>query len=149
VRGLLGDILTEQYQLTVADMEAGLEHMSRSDGTIAFVDAILVVLEPYRKALETSRRTIALASELGIPHILGVGSKVRDDEDIAMLQSFVNEGGPEIAAFVPYDDAARQADRDGTAVLDLAPEGPAVRAVDELLDIVIDVASNGEVLRTG
>ena len=40
--------------MTIVDMEAGVEHLSR--GTGRYVDTLLVTLEPYYKALETSRR---------------------------------------------------------------------------------------------
>lgn len=115
-------------------MEAGLEHLSRSDGTLRHIDMLLVVLEPYRKALETARRTLTLASDLGIPKIYGLASKVRDEEEAREVEGFAEELGMPILGTVPYDDAVRLADREGVAVIDLDPESKAVRAVSDLLD---------------
>ncbi|MFN2388975.1 MAG: hypothetical protein ABR575_05140 [Actinomycetota bacterium] len=143
MRGMLGDILSEGHQLTIADMEAGLEHLSRSGGTLRHVDLLLVVLEPYRKALETARRTLALASDLGIPRIYGVASKVQDDDDRKMVDEFAAMLGLPLLASVPYDDAVRAADRKGTAIIDEAPDSAAVRSIDQLLDR-IEVAMNGD-----
>lgn len=134
VRGLLGDLISQQHQFTVADMEAGLEHLSRSDGTLRHIDLLLVVLEPYRKALETARRTMALASDLGIPKIYGIGSKVRDDAEAQEVEKFAGELEMPILGTVPYDDSVRLADREGVAVLDLDPDSSAVKAVDGLID---------------
>ena len=47
VRRLLGGV-HEPNVITVIDMEAGLEHLSR--GTDRHVDTLLVVAEPYIKA---------------------------------------------------------------------------------------------------
>jgi len=134
VRGVLGDIVSESHQLTVADMEAGLEHLSRADGTLRHVDALLVVVEPYQRAIETARRTVRLAAQLGIPRVYSVASKVRDPGDAERVRTFASEMGSPLPAEVPFDDAVVATDRVGGAVLDAAPDAPAVRAVDRLLD---------------
>lgn len=115
-------------------MEAGLEHLSRSDGTLRHIDLLLVVLEPYRKALETARRTMALAGDLGIPKIYGLASKVRDQTEADEVAGFADELSMPMLGTVPYDDAVRLADREGIAVIDLDPESQAVKAVGGLLD---------------
>lgn len=120
--------------MTVADMEAGLEHLSRSDGTLRHIDLLLVVLEPYRKALETARRTLALASELGIPRIYGVANKVRDAGEAAEVEAFAAALGMPMLGSVPFDETVRLADREGRAIIDVAPESRAVAAIGGLLD---------------
>lgn len=134
MRGVLAEILSERHHMTIADMEAGLEHLSRSNGTLRYVDVLLIVLEPYHKALETARRTLHLAQELGIPRIFGVASKVEDDDDARRVGAFAAEYGLEVIATVPYDDDVRRADKSGRPVLDAAPGSPAVIAVEALLD---------------
>ena len=136
MRGLLGDLLSERHQLTIADMEAGLEHLTRSDGTLRHVDMLLVVLEPYRKALETARRTHYLATDLGIPRIFGVANKIRDDGERQEVESFAQKLGLPLLAVIPYDEKVREADRDGVAIIDIDPEGQTVTTVAQLLDAV-------------
>ena len=68
MRGLIGELVSAQHQVTIVDMEAGLEHFSRSGGTLRYVDQLFIVAEPDHKALETARRTVVLAKDLGIPH---------------------------------------------------------------------------------
>lgn len=133
---MLGDLLSEEHQFTIADMEAGLEHLSRSGGTLRHVDVLLVVLEPYQKAFETARRTLQLATDLGIPRIYAVGSKTEDDADEDLVRDFCRELGLGLIGMVPYDEIARRADRDGHAVIDADPDSEAVKAVEALLDAV-------------
>lgn len=51
----------------VADMEAGLEHLSWAGGTLRYVDVLLVVVQPTSKVMMTADRTHKLALELGMP----------------------------------------------------------------------------------
>src|SRR5437764_12309070 len=94
-------------------MEAGLEHLSRSGGTLRYVDQLLVVTEPYARAIETARRTIRLASDLGIGSIGLVANKVRDDSELRLLEPMLKETGASLVGVIPYDEVARVADRDG------------------------------------
>lgn len=137
MRGLLGELIAKQFDFTVVDMEAGLEHLSRSGGTLRHVDALLVVVEAYRNALETARRTQALAGELGIPQVLAVANKVRDAGEAGEIEAFASGLGMPIVATVPYDEAVREADRAGAAVIDAAVDGRALRAIDGLLETLL------------
>ncbi len=132
VRGLLRDALTEHADVTVVDMEAGLEHLSRAGGTLAYVDVLLAVMEPSRKSVLTVARTLALAEELGIPRTLGVGNKARLPEDADFFAELCAEYGVELAAVVPYDDEVTAADRTGRQ---LPGDGshPASAAIEELV----------------
>ena len=133
VRNFLGEVLAEQADVTLVDMEAGLEHLSRSGGTLAYADVLLVVMEPSRKSVITAARTIALAEELGIPRVYGVGNKARLPEDAEFFTQIAAEYKVPLAGIIPMDPAVTDADRDGSAVTASPPE--AVRAA---LDSVID-----------
>jgi CO dehydrogenase maturation factor len=129
VRHLLGGLLEEKQVVTVVDMEAGLEHLSR--GTGRHVDVLLVVMEPYYKALETARRCAELGWELGIPQVLAVANKLRGDEDRASVRHYAAAQGLDLAGEVPFDVDVYQADQRGTAP-ELASGSAAAQAVHSL-----------------
>lgn len=132
VRSLLGDVMVEQADVTIVDMEAGLEHLSRSGGTLAHADVLLVVMEPSRKSVITAARTAALADELGIPRVLGLGNKARDPDDVAFLEEACAAQGVELVGVFPYADVVRDADRSGEQLVAHVPDD--VRAVlDEVV----------------
>ncbi|MDQ6622069.1 MAG: AAA family ATPase [Verrucomicrobiota bacterium] len=108
VRHLLSGILKEEGVVTVVDMEAGLEHLSR--GTDRHVDVLLVVTEPYFKALETARRCTELARELGIPRIVAVANKYRSSDDLAAIRTYAEKHGMELVGEIPYDEEIERAD---------------------------------------
>ena len=132
MRGLLGELLSSQTEITVVDMEAGLEHLSRSGGTLRYVDHIFAVVEPYAKAIETARRTVHLALDLGVANVSLLANKVREPADLNLLDGIRAETGVELIGAIPYDDAARLADREGRPPIEVAPDSALVTAVADL-----------------
>jgi len=137
VRSLLGMAMEEHADVTLVDMEAGLEHLSRAGGTLAHADVLLMVMEPTRKSIMTAGRTVPLAQELGIPRIYGIGNKARLPADQLFFEKVAAEHGVTLAGVVPFDGAVPRADRRGTPLE--AEEATDVRAaVDAILDVVDD-----------
>ncbi|MDP9005718.1 MAG: AAA family ATPase [Actinomycetota bacterium] len=135
VRSFLGDVLEENADVTLVDMEAGLEHLSRSGGTLAYADVLLVIMEPSRKSIITAARTIALAEELGIPRTFGVGNKARLPEDAEFFEKVCAEYGVPLAGVIPYDIAVVDADRAGGSLA--ADAGDAVRReIEHVVDFL-------------
>ena len=131
MRSILGAAIDEQADVTLVDMEAGLEHLSRSGGTLAYADVLLVIMEPSRKSILTAGRTIVLAEELGIPRVYGVGNKAQEG-DREFFEEVCAEYNVTLAGIVPADADVIEADRQGQL---LAPgQGQAVR--DEVTRIV-------------
>ena len=142
MRSLLGAAIEEEADVTLVDMEAGLEHLSRSGGTLAYADVLLMIMEPSRKSILTAGRTIALARELGIPLVYGVGNKARLPDDEEFFRSVCAEYGVPLAGIIPHDADVVESDRSGHL---LGPtDAPAVRrAIEDIVDFV-DKAMAGE-----
>jgi CO dehydrogenase maturation factor len=131
VRSLLADALAD-VDVALVDMEAGLENLSRSGGTLAHADVLLVVCEPTRKSVLTAARTAALAAELGIPHVLALGNKARAPEDADFFVTALAAEGIPLAGVLPYDAQVAADDRAGT--VGVPPVDPQVqRALEEVL----------------
>src|SRR5919206_450606 len=88
--------------LTILDMEASLEHLTR--GTVRNVDVLLVVTEPYYRSLETTGRIVPLARELGLGDVFVVANKIRTERDAAAIREFCTRHDFPILAEVPFDD---------------------------------------------
>ncbi|MHB1533335.1 MAG: ATP-binding protein [Acidimicrobiales bacterium] len=140
VRSLLGSALEDHADVALVDMEAGLEHLSRSGGTLAHADVLLVIMEPSRKSVITAARTVALAEELGIPRTYAVGNKARLPEDAEFFADRCAEHGVPLAGVIPYDPEVAEADRAGLSLG--SGRGEAVRAaVDDVLAFLDGVMS--------
>ncbi|HEV8639049.1 MAG TPA: hypothetical protein VG370_32995 [Chloroflexota bacterium] len=116
-------------------MEASIEHLTR--GTVRTVDVLLLVAEPYYRALETLGRMDPLAKELGIPHVLAVANKVRSPRDEAAIRAYAQQHGIELVGVVPFDEQVTEADRDGRALIDAAPEAAAVASLRGVADRIV------------
>lgn len=126
----MGEIVSEAEDITVMDMEASLEHLSR--GTVRHVDALLIVTEPYYRSLETARRTLPLAKKLGINHIYAVVNKYRSAEDEKAVTDFCGKNDLEIIARIPFDENVTRADLEGRSLYDFAPASPVVKEIERL-----------------
>ncbi len=132
VRSLLGALVEAVAQTTVADMEAGLEHLSR--GTSRHADTILTVVEPYFKSLETGRKICELARELGVPKVYVVANKVQGSLEESAIRAFCERHELDLVAAVRYEEAFAEADRLGRAPLDIAPDAPGVQEIARIAE---------------
>src|SRR5215210_2206237 len=129
---MLGQLIEQADQLTIVDMEASGEHMSR--GTVRHTDVMLVVTEPYYRSLETTGRVAALARGLGIKQVYVVANKVRSAQDEEAIRRYCAERDLEIVAVLPFDEGVLQADNAGTPILDRRPQPAYVALVERLAD---------------
>ena len=130
VSGMLADVAAEPGTVTILDLEASPEHLSR--GTTRHVDALLLVVEPYYRSYETARRMAALASELPIPRVGVVANKLRSPLDGEAIAQYCEQNGLRLEGALPWSDKVLDADRAGTPLLDHDPDGPVVAAVSQL-----------------
>jgi CO dehydrogenase maturation factor len=130
VRTLIESLPDAEQDVTILDTEASPEHLTR--GTAKYADAMLTVVEPYYKSLETGRRIAALAGDLGLDRVALVANKIRDESELAAVREFAARHDLELAGVVPFDDALPEAERAEQAPLDFAPQAPAVGAIDDL-----------------
>ncbi len=118
VRSLLGEALEARADVTIVDMEAGIEHLSRSGGTLAYADILVIVMDPSRKSVVTAARTIALAEELGISRCIAIGNKADLPGDADFFRVQCAELGVPLVGVIPIDAAVTTADRAGERVSD-------------------------------
>ncbi len=137
VRGFLGEIATNSTsdRHVIVDMEAGLEHLSR--GTGRHVSRIVAVLEPYYRSMETARNVASLARDLGISDVVVVANKVRDDGDRSAIADFCRAHDMQLVGEVPFDGELAAAERSGGAPIDVAPNSPAVLAIQALAGTLV------------
>ncbi len=89
LKSLLAHVFIERDEYLIVDMEAGLEHLGR--GTTAYMDALIVVVEPGRRSFQTARQVKELADDLGIKRVCVVGNKVTEEADEAMMREALSD----------------------------------------------------------
>jgi CO dehydrogenase maturation factor len=109
LRQLLSKVMTVSQQVVLIDSEAGLEHLSR--GTVSPADAVIVVIEPGLRSVETAFASQKLCRDLGIAHVYVVLNGYETEAEVATAQKLLPDW-PILAAF-PRIQEVRQADLDG------------------------------------
>lgn len=138
VSALLADAGKEEQTVTIVDLEASPEHLSR--GTTRHVDALLLVVEPYFRSFETARRMAELAAELPIPLVGVVANKLRREGDAEAITEFCERHQLRLVALLPWSEAALDADKAGTPLIDFAATDPLVDAIGSLADRLLSDA---------
>ncbi|MGI8684676.1 MAG: AAA family ATPase [Acidimicrobiales bacterium] len=136
VSAILADTGRTRESVTLLDLEASPENFSR--GTTRHVDALLFVVEPYYRSLETARRMGVLAAELELDRVWVVANKLRSPGDVEAIDEFFGNHNLHVAAYVPWGDSVLDADKEGTPLLDFEPDGPVVAAIAGLADRLVN-----------
>jgi CO dehydrogenase maturation factor len=136
VSALLADAGAQDNTVTIVDLEASPEHLSR--GTTRHVDVLLLVVEPYFRSYETARRMAELAAELPIPLVGVVANKLRRPDDGEAISEFCDRHQLQLLGELPWSEAALDGDASGVPLLDFAPEDGVVDAVGRLADRLLN-----------
>lgn len=129
MRAVVGGAENSQNYIVILDTEASTEHLKV--GTAKHVDVLYAVVEPYYKSLESGRRVLALARDLGIQHLALLANKVREGE-LEIVEEFAREHDLGVIGAIPFDECFYHAERAAVAPIDFAPDAPAVVAIGKL-----------------
>jgi len=132
------DSKAANYDFTVIDCEAGLEHLSRH--TTRDVDIMVVVTEPTLNGILTAKRVHELAKDLniGFGQILVAANKVTD-ETRPLIEKLASEHGLAISVYLPFDPAVGRQDVLGRPMIQLPEDSPVSRAVGEFSNKLLGV----------
>jgi len=104
----------------VADLAAGTRQPMF--GWAGFATVRAIVVEPSRKSVLTARRLAPVATHL-------VVNKVQSEADVEMVTRAVPLS---LLGVIPYDESMAEAERQGSAPIDCAPQSAGVEAIAEL-----------------
>jgi CO dehydrogenase maturation factor len=128
LKSLIAHVLIERDEWVIVDMEAGLEHLGR--GSTAYMDALIVVVEPGLRSIQTAHQVKKLSDDLGIRRVYAVGNKITGEGDRKLLEE--NLKGLPVLGVMRHSGRIVEADKLGVSPYDLDPE---LRSeVEEIID---------------
>jgi CO dehydrogenase maturation factor len=131
LKNLISHLILRESDVVIMDMDAGVEHLGR--GTAQAMDALIIVVEPGRRSIQTAEAVKGLAADLGIERCYVVGSKTQSDADRQFITSSMTDF--EVLGFINYNPKVREADLSGTNVFEADPAVVAeVRSIKERLE---------------
>ena len=124
LRGIM-DKTVSDYDLTIIDTPAGLEHFSRK--TIPDLDILVVVTDESRRGLTTAERIRDLAGdiELRYKEMYVVVNKVTPERKQKVLET-ARGVGLKVIGTIPYDELLAKFDLVGDPLIGLPDDTPAV-----------------------
>jgi CO dehydrogenase maturation factor len=142
VRSVIEAASAAAEDVCVLDTEASPEHLSR--GTAQYADAMLVIVEPYYKSLETGRRMASLGKDLGLPRVVLIANKIRDERELEAVREFAEANDLEVGGVVPFDERFPEAERAGSSPLDFDPDAPAIAAIRQVARQFVPDGAGGD-----
>ena len=115
LKALLQHLLLARDDVVILDMEAGLEHLGR--GTAGAVDAMIVVIEPGLRSVQTANTIRKLAADLKVQRIYVVLNKVQSPEEAEAVEKRLD--GMPLLGSISYNQDIRRADLEGVSPYDI------------------------------
>jgi len=113
--------------ILVGDLPAGPRQTAF--GWAPYADYFLIVVEPDWKSILTARRLARIVSMQQGVNVGAVANKVSSAHDLKLIGARLDLP---LVASVPADEAVRDAERAGAALIDATPAAPAAEAMRQL-----------------
>jgi len=120
LKALMTHLVLVRDDIVLMDMEAGVEHLGR--GTSAYVDALVIVVNPGARSRLAAEKIKKLGQDIGIKRIVVLGNRIKNDEDKELIKSTLADF--EIIGFLPEHDEIIDADRYGKRPFDDINQAP-------------------------
>ncbi len=133
---LIMDTLTRNYDYTIIDCEAGLEHLSRR--TTRDVDVMLVVLDGTLKSIRTALRLEEIAKEIDVDvkKMMFIANKIAADDEASVIAE-IKRHGIELEEVIPFDSLIQVYDFKGKPIMDLPDDAPSVGRVGKIVARIV------------
>ncbi len=115
LKNLVRHLLVKREEALIIDMEAGLEHLGR--GSTGQVDALIIVVEPGQRAMNTARQIKKLGEDLKIKNMVIVGNKVSSEEDRRLIERDLSDFP--VLGYMSFNPNILQADKEGKSPFDM------------------------------
>lgn len=135
LRALLTHTILQRQELVLVDLAAGVEFLGRA--SIQGIDALVVVVEPGGRSIETAKNIAQMGKDLGIKYIAAVLNKITEAEQVKAIKLELKN--MEILAGIKYSPAVQEADFRRTSVIGADAElvKELAKAKDRLLKLVL------------
>ena len=132
------DTLAKNYDYTVIDCEAGLEHLSRR--TTRDVDVIIAVVDMTLKSIKTALRLKEIASEIDVDvrRIFTIANKIPAGAE-GRIRAEAKKYGIEIEDIIPFDRLIEEYDFSGKPLIGLPDSAPSVMGVKRIAKRIISI----------
>jgi len=122
--------LSKNYDYTLIDSPAGLEHLNRK--IMSEIDSIVAIVDPSKKSFHNARRSLRVAGEIGIRFKdFYIVSNYRFSNS---LEGSIKKLGLKNIGKIDYDENVEGYVLEGKSLLDLPEDSPAFLSVKKIIE---------------
>lgn len=118
LKALLTHTILQRREMVLVDLAAGVEFMGRA--SIQGIDALIVVVEPGSRSIETAINIARMAKELGVKQVAAIANKITEAGQIQTIKSQL--ANIPVLANIEYSSAVQEADLQQSSVFQADPE---------------------------
>ncbi len=140
LKALLTHTILQRQEVVLVDLAAGVESMGRA--SVQGIDALVVVVEPGSRSIETAINIARMAKELGIKHVAAIANKITEAAQAETIKPKLPN--ITILANINYNSAVQEADMRGTPVIEADAElvEQLTKAKNTLADLIFPSAGS-------
>jgi CO dehydrogenase maturation factor len=136
LRAMLTHTILQRQEVVLVDLAAGVEFMGRA--SIQGVDAVVVVVEPGSRSIETAKNITRMALELGVKHVAAIVNKITKGSQIEAIKGELTD--ITTLANIRYSPLVQKADLEQKNVFAACPE--LVEQLRQAKNTLMDLISN-------
>jgi len=141
LKALLTYTILQRQELVLVDLAAGVEFMGRA--SVQGIDALVVVVEPGTRSIETANTITRMAKELGIRTTAAIANKITETAQIEVIKSRLEDAV--LLGTIHYSRLLQQADLKRTAVIKADPQMvERLRQAKEVLSDLMVIGSDSK-----
>jgi CO dehydrogenase maturation factor len=89
LKALLTHTILQRQEVVLVDLAAGVEFMGRA--SVQGINALILVVEPGSRSIETARNITKMAKELGIGYVGAIANKITEETQTDMIRSQLDD----------------------------------------------------------
>ena len=106
LKALLRHTILQRQEMVLVDLAAGVEFMGRA--SVQGIDALVLVIEPGGRSIETANNIGKMATELGIGFVGAIANKIMKPAQMDTIQSQLNDIA--LLGSIPHSPSLQEAD---------------------------------------
>ena len=133
LKALLTHTVLQRDELVLIDLAAGVEFLGRA--SVQGIDALVVVIEPGSRSIETAQNIAAMARDLGIGTVGAIANKVTDPAQLDLIRSKLKDIA--LLGAVTYSRSVQEADLQRMPVIQA--DAAAVQELDQARQRLVEL----------
>jgi len=136
LKAMLTHMILQRQEVVLVDLAAGVEFMGRA--SVQGIDALVLVVEPGARSIETAINIARMGKKLGITHIAAVVNKITDTHQVETIEPQLTKANITVLANVKYNVAVQEAELERKPAFGACEELVATlrNAKDKLMDLI-------------